>query len=100
MIRRLMLAAVCAPALVGAQETVDRAMMAKIRDEGLNRSHAWSMVDTLATVIGPRLTGSPAFLRAATWARDHLAAWGLSDPHFESVAVRTRDGRWRSSRSR
>ncbi|HEY5061084.1 MAG TPA: hypothetical protein VII52_06080, partial [Gemmatimonadaceae bacterium] len=79
-----MLAAVCAPAVLGAQEIVDRAMMAKIRDEGLNRSHAWSMVDTLATVIGPRLTGSPAFLRAATWARDHLTAWGLSDPHFET----------------
>lgn len=79
-----MLAAVCAPTVLGAQETVDRAMMAKIRDEGLNRSHAWSMVDTLATVIGPRLTGSPAFFRAATWAREHLAAWGLSDPHFET----------------
>jgi carboxypeptidase Q len=84
MIRRLILAAACAPAVLGAQESVDRAMMAKIRDEGLNRSHAWSMVDTLATVIGPRLTGSPAFLRAATWARDHLAAWGLSEPHFET----------------
>jgi carboxypeptidase Q len=84
MIRRLMLAAVCVPAVLGAQETVDRAMMARIRDEGLNRSHAWSMVDTLATVIGPRLTGSPAFLRAATWARDHLATWGLSEPHFET----------------
>jgi carboxypeptidase Q len=79
-----MLAAVCVPAVLGAQETVDRAMMARIRDEGLNRSHAWSMVDTLATVIGPRLTGSPAFLRAATWARDHLATWGLSEPHFEA----------------
>jgi carboxypeptidase Q len=79
-----MLAAVCVPAVLGAQETVDRAMMARIRDEGLNRSHAWSMVDTLATVIGPRLTGSPAFLRAATWARDHLATWGLSEPHFET----------------
>jgi carboxypeptidase Q len=84
MIRRLILAAACAPAVLGAQESVDRAMMAKIRDEGLNRSHAWSMVDTLATVIGPRLTGSPAFLRAATWARDHLTAWGLSEPHFET----------------
>jgi len=59
-------------------------VLAKIRDEGLNRSRAWSMVDTLATVIGPRLTASPAFMRAATWARDHLSSWGLSDVHMES----------------
>ena len=59
-------------------------MVAKIRDEGLNRSHAWSMIDTLATVIGPRLTGSPAYMRAATWAREHLVSWGLRDPHFET----------------
>jgi hypothetical protein len=59
-------------------------VLAKIRDEGLNHSRAWSMVDTLATVIGPRLTASPAFMRAATWARDHLSSWGLSDVHMES----------------
>src|ERR1051326_7611686 len=58
--------------------------LARIRDEGLNRSRAWSMVDTLATVIGPRLTASPAFMRAATWATDHLSAWGLADVHMES----------------
>ena len=84
MLRRLALAAALSPALLGAQENFDRAMVAKIRDEGLNRSHVWGMVDTLATVIGPRLTASPAFMRAATWARDHLASWGLRDVHFET----------------
>ena len=68
----------------GAQEPYDHAMVAKIRDEGLDRSHAWAMLDTLATVIGPRLTASPAFMRAATWARDHFTAWGLRDVHMES----------------
>ena len=53
-----------------AQEPVDRAMVAKIRAEGLEHSRLWPMLDTLATVIGPRLTGSPAHLRAANWARD------------------------------
>src|SRR4029077_6955375 len=80
----LLIAAAFAPTLLGAQETFDRAMVAKIRDEGLNHSHAWGMVDTLATVIGPRLTASPAFMRAVGWARDHLAAWGLRDPHTEA----------------
>jgi carboxypeptidase Q len=84
MIRRLYFAAALTPALLGAQESFDRAMVAKIRDEGLNRSQVWGMVDTLATVIGPRLTASPAFMRAMTWSRDHLNAWGLRDVHFET----------------
>jgi carboxypeptidase Q len=71
-------------AIVRTQDTLDYAMFSKIRDEGLNRSQVWGMVDTLATVIGPRLTASPAFMRAATWSRDHMSAWGLSEVHFET----------------
>ncbi len=69
------------PLALGAQQPDP--VLAKIRDEGLKHSQAWSMVDTLATVIGPRLTASPAFMRAATWARDRLSSWGLSDVHME-----------------
>src|SRR5262245_42404150 len=72
MLRRLAILVVAAVPTLSAQEPFDRAMVAKIRDEGLNRSHVWAMVDTLATVIGPRLTGSPAYMRSATWARDHF----------------------------
>src|SRR5690349_23859190 len=82
--RRLALFSILIPAVVGAQESFDRAMVAKIRDEGMNRSRAWAMVDTLATVIGPRLTASPAYLRAANWARDHFTGWGIRDAHFET----------------
>src|SRR5512146_2592296 len=81
---RLLAGLALVPAGLLAQESIDQATIAKIRDEGLNRSHAWSMLDTLATVIGPRLTASPAYMRAATWARDHLAGWGLKNPHMES----------------
>jgi carboxypeptidase Q len=85
MLRRLIAAAaLIVPTALSAQESIDQAMIAKIRDEGLNRSHAWAMLDTLATVIGPRLTASPAFLRAANWSRDHLAGWGLRDARLES----------------
>src|SRR5262245_35975204 len=84
MLRRLAFAAVFAPAVLSAQETFDRAMVAKIRDEGLNRSQVWQMLDTLATVIGPRLTASPSYMRAATWAKDHFAKWGLDGSHFET----------------
>ena len=83
------LGSLCAATLAAsatAQEPIDRAMIAKIRAEGLERSRAWSMVDTLATVIGPRLTASPAHKRAAEWARDHLAGWGLRESRLEPFA--------------
>ena len=69
------------PAALAAQ---DPAMLARIRDEGLNHSRAYPMLDTLATVFGPRLTASPAYLRAANWARDRFTSWGLADSHLES----------------
>ena len=52
MLRRIILTAAFAPAVLTAQEPFDRAMVAKIRDEGLNRSSVWATLDTLATVIG------------------------------------------------
>src|SRR6476660_7626056 len=39
--------------------------------------------DQFVTVIGPRLTGSPAHKAAAEWAKATLDAWGLSDAHLE-----------------
>jgi hypothetical protein len=42
------------------------------------------MLDTIATVFGPRLTASPAYLRAANWARDRFTAFGLANSHLES----------------
>ena len=59
-------------------------MLAKIRAEGIEHSHAWAMVDTLATVIGPRLTASPAFVRAVHWAQTEMANIGLENAHLES----------------
>jgi hypothetical protein len=64
-------------------EPVDSAMNAKIREEGLNRSKVGDVFDTFVNVIGPRLTGSPAHKRAAEYARDTLAAWGLSNARLE-----------------
>jgi hypothetical protein len=79
-----LLLAAAAPASLAAQESFDRAMIARIRDEGLNHSHAWAMLDTIADVIGPRLTASPAFMRAAQFAEEHLRSWGLANVHMES----------------
>lgn len=81
---RLSLALIALPVALAAQEGTNPATLARIRDEGLNHSHAFAMLDTIATVFGPRLTGGPAYLRAANWARDRFASWGLANPHLES----------------
>src|SRR5678815_4909817 len=57
--------------------------LARIRAEGLQRSRALALYRTLTDEIGARLTGSPAHLRAANWARDRFTEWGLSNPHLE-----------------
>lgn len=68
----------------GGQESVDQAVMGKIRDEGLNRSQVGALFSTLVDVIGPRLTGSPAHKQAAEFMRDSAGEFGLTNPHLES----------------
>ncbi|HZI49957.1 MAG TPA: hypothetical protein VFD75_19315, partial [Pyrinomonadaceae bacterium] len=70
-------------AVTWAQEPIDRDMIAKIKDEGLNRSQVVETFTHFTEDIGPRLTGSPAHKRAAEWARDKLTAWGLSEARLE-----------------
>jgi hypothetical protein len=66
-----------------AQESIDRDMIARIKDEGLNHSQVEETFTHLTEDIGPRLTGSPAHQQAAEWARAKLQEWGLSDAHLE-----------------
>ena len=66
------------------QEPVDREVIAKIRDEGLNRSQALETFTHFTEVIGPRLTATPAYKNAAEWARDKLKEWGLENPRLEA----------------
>ena len=65
-----------------ASANVD-ATIARIRDEGLNRSQVLQTLSFLTDVIGPRLTGSPNHKRANEWTRDKLSSWGLADAHLE-----------------
>ena len=67
-----------------AQEPVDLEMVARMREEGLNRSQVMQMFDQFVVVFGPRLTASPACNAAAEWARDKFAEWGLSNSHLET----------------
>src|SRR5688572_23724128 len=68
---------------VAAQEPVDVAMVAKIRAEGLERSQAVATFTHLTTVIGPRLTNSPAHRRAIEWTQERLRSYGLANVHAE-----------------
>jgi hypothetical protein len=53
--------------------------LARIRDEGLNRSQAMATLSHLTDVIGPRLTGSPNLRRANEWTRKTLTGYGLAN---------------------
>lgn len=67
-----------------AQEKTDSAAIARIKDEGMNRSQVMEILSYLTDVYGPRLTGSPEYNRAANWARTKLTSWGLQNAHLEA----------------
>jgi carboxypeptidase Q len=83
MIRTILLAAAAplalmsVPALAGPD---DRAIAA-IVDEGLNRSEVMTTASQLMDGIGPRLTNSDNFYRAADWAKAKYAGWHLANVH-------------------
>ena len=66
-----------------AQTPADRDLLAKIRSEALERSEVAPVFDMFTVTIGPRLTASPAHKRAAGWARDRLASYGLANARLE-----------------
>lgn len=68
---------------VVAQERIDSTMVSRIREEGLQRSRASGLYQTVTDTIGARLTGSPAHTQAARWARDRFMEWGLANVHLE-----------------
>lgn len=61
----------------------DAAVFEQIRLEALERSQVMTAFDQLVTVIGPRLSGTPAYKAAADWSRDTLTRWGLSGARLE-----------------
>ena len=87
MTRRLAVALVLAglagtPAV--AQEKLDWATLGRIRDEGFRHSQVMETAAQLTDVLGPRLTGSPQYKKAAEWSRQQLETWGLANARLES----------------
>jgi carboxypeptidase Q len=67
-----------------APEPVDQAMIAKIKQEGLERSQVMETISYLTDVHGPRLTGSPLTKIAADWTLERMQQWGLQNSHLET----------------
>ena len=74
------------PALTAqpSEEKLDHETIAKIRDEGLNRSQVMDHISWLSDVYGPRLTGGPAILQASDWVLKKFNEWGLANAHRET----------------
>jgi len=66
----------------GAPE--DPAMLAKIREEGLNHSQVMDIAFHITDISGPRLAGSPGLKRAQDWAVNTLKTWGMVNAKRES----------------
>ena len=73
-----------APALAQPPEKLDAAALAKIKDEGLNRSKVMETAFYLTDVCGPRLAGSQGLARANAWPRKRLTDYGLANASVEA----------------
>src|SRR5437588_3594657 len=71
-------------AILFAQESLDLDFISKIKKEGIDNSQVMYIAHHLTDVSGPRLTNSPGFMRAANWAKDELAKWGLVNARLEA----------------
>jgi carboxypeptidase Q len=84
-LRRLaLLAASGCALLVYAQERTDYNLIHLIREEASEHSQVMDHLWFLTERYGPRLTASPEFDEAATWAMERMKSWGLANVHAES----------------
>jgi hypothetical protein len=65
-------------------EALDLVGIDRIRDEGINHSHIMEYASGLFDYVGPRLTGSPDFVRAQEWSLEQLRQMGATNAHLES----------------
>src|ERR1017187_8831873 len=54
------------------------------RPRKCSHSQAMQTLHMLTDRYGPRLTGSPNFEQAASWAVKQMSEWGFRSPHLES----------------
>jgi hypothetical protein len=73
--------ALAIPAL--AADSVDLAVVNRIKAEAFERSKVMEHLQNLTDLYGPRLTASPEFKEAAEWAVQRLKDYGLENVHLE-----------------
>src|SRR5712692_276493 len=81
LIPALALLALLAP--LAAQEKLDPAINAKIRQEENAHSQIMRTLHVLTDVYGPRVTGSPSLKAAGEWAISEMQSWGFSNGRLE-----------------
>lgn len=71
-------------AILGQTENIDQGVMQQIRKEGLKNSKAMDIAFHLTDASGPRLTGSPGFMRAANYVKNQLTQSGLTNATLDT----------------
>ncbi|MCU0381922.1 MAG: M20/M25/M40 family metallo-hydrolase [Chitinophagaceae bacterium] len=71
-----------APA-AGMKMSIDLETVSRIRTEGLEKSEVMKFAFQLTDVNGPRLSNSPGYQKAATWAAEELRKMGLVNAALE-----------------
>ncbi len=79
----MFLVILCFQQAFAQEEKINTDMVQKIRQEGLKNSQVMDIVFYLTDANGPRLQGSSGYMKAASWAKDKLAGWGLQDAKLE-----------------
>ena len=82
----LVVALAAATPLVSQNDTAD--VIARIRDEGFNRSQVMEYAWQLSDGIGPRLAGSTNLQKAEIWAKQAMDIMGLTATAIEAYADR------------
>jgi len=86
---RLVSIGVMLPAALAAQAAApDTAVLARIRDEGFNRSKVFETAIAISDIRGPRLAGSPQYREAAEWIVKEATSWGLTNAMLEPWGTR------------
>ncbi len=78
------------PLNLPAQENVDHAVIARIKQEGFQHSQVMNTLSYLTDVHGPRLSGSPGYYEAAQWAKTEMENWDLSKVRFDQLTLELR----------
>ncbi|MEO5589072.1 MAG: M20/M25/M40 family metallo-hydrolase, partial [Gemmatimonadaceae bacterium] len=82
--KRILSAAIFLTTVSSSAPCQDTPTLGRIRDEGMNRSHVVEVFNHLTNVIGPRLTGTPAFKQSVDWTAAKLREYGLANVHTET----------------